>query len=431
MDYDSLLGDLTSAEYAIVGICMNDPSIVDEADLSPADFRNIHLGALYELMGRLLSEGQPTDPASICARLDTLQVGGAPLRGISRGDVLRVYTDAPPSVMAYAYAKTIREFATRRRLIEAAGRVTELARGEGDIASIVETARAEIDASSRSIARDWSMADAFDAFAAQVGEEATQFPTMWPALNDCIGGYRPGALYTVGARPGIGKSIVGVQALLDLSEHGQVIMQSLEMSEKEVLTRVTANVARINGRRLDGSGGQMRPEDWAMLERHRQYLRELPVDIDDRAGVTISQVRSRVRNAVRRGKVSGLIIDHLGLVGGDYRSAYERVTEWTRAMKILAKEFEIPVIVQAQLNRNVTARSSAIPILADLRESGSIEQDSDVVVFLFDSPEEGFGMHLAKNRQGPNGITVPLVRRGEYSRIENIERPRQSTQEEA
>jgi replicative DNA helicase len=431
MDYDSLLGDLTSAEYAIVGICMHDPRIVDEVDLSPGDFRNIHLGALYGLMGHLLSEGQPTDPASVCARLGTLQVGGAPLRGIGPSDVMRVYSDAPSAVMATAHARTIREVATRRRLIEAAGRVAEMARADGDVESIVETARAEIDASSRSIAREWSMADAFDTFAAQVGEEVTQFPTMWPGLNDCIGGYRPGALYTIGARPGIGKSIYGVQALLDLSDHGQVIMQSMEMSQKEVLTRITANVARINSRRLDGSGGQMRPEDWVMLEQHRQYLRQLPVDIDDRAGVTLAQVRSRVRNAVRKGKVSGLIIDHLGLVGGDYRSAYERVTEWTRALKILAKEFEIPVIVQAQLNRNVTARSSAIPILADLRESGSIEQDSDVVVFLFDSPEEGFGMHLAKNRQGPNGITVPLVRRGEFSRLENIEHRQSTIEEEA
>ena len=422
-DYDSLLGDLTSAEYALVGIAMNYPVVMDEVDLSPGDFRNVALGALYALLGTLNSEGLPTDPANVCARLGGLTMRGEAVRGVGPGDVIQMYTDAPGSFAAYSYAKIIRDTSTRRRLIEAASRLNELARSEGDVAEIVETARAEIDASSRGIAREWSMPDAVDRFIGQVGEEAIQYPTMWPEVNQIVGGYRPSALYTLGARPGVGKSIFGIQAALDLSQHGQVIVQSLEMSEREVLTRMAANVARVNTRRLDGSGGAMRAEDWMMLRQHQRALRELPIDIDDRAGVTLAQVRSRVRNAQRRGKVAGLIIDHLGLVGGDYRSTYERTTEWTRALKILAKEFEIPVIVQSQLNRNVTSRSSAIPILADLRDSGSIEQDSDVVMFLFSSEEEGYGLRVEKNRQGPNGVTIPMVRRGEFSRIESVQRP--------
>lgn len=430
MDYESLLGDLTSAEYAIVGIVMHDPVTMDEVDLSPGDFRNVALGALYALLATLQAEGLPTDPANVCARLGGLQAGGTPIRGVSAGEVMQMYADAPAVGAAYSYAKIIRDFATRRRLIEAASRLSEMARDtEVDVAEVVENSRAEIDNSARGITHEWSMADAVDQFVGQVGTEAVQYPTMWPELNEVIGGYRPSALYTIGARPGVGKSIFGVQAILDLAQHGQVVMQSMEMSEREILTRLTANVARINTRRLDGSGGAMRDEDWMMLREHQQFLRELPVDIDDRAGVTLAQVRSRVRSAQRRGKVAGLIIDHLGLVGGPYKSNYERVTEWTRALKILAKEFDIPVIIQSQLNRNVTGRSSAIPILADLRDSGSIEQDSDVVTFLFSSAEEGFGMFLAKNRQGPNEVVIPMVRRGEFSRIESVARPEPMTEE--
>lgn len=431
MDYESLLGDLTSAEYAIVGIAMHDPVTMDEVDLSPGDFRNVALGALYALLATLQAEGLPTDPANVCARLSGLHVNGEPIRGVGPGDVMQMYGDAPATTSAYSYAKIIRDFATRRRLIEAAARLTAMARDvEVDVAEVVENSRAEIDNSARGISHEWSMADAVDRFVGQVGTEAVQYPTMWPELNEVIGGYRPSALYTIGARPGVGKSIFGVQAILDLAQHGQVVMQSMEMSEREVLTRLTANVARVNTRRLDGSGGAMREEDWMMLREHQQFLRELPVDIDDRAGVTLAQVRSRVRSAQRKGKVAGLVIDHLGLVGGNYKSTYERVTEWTRALKILAKEFEIPVIVQAQLNRNVTGRSSAIPILADLRDSGSIEQDSDVVMFLFSSAEEGYGLHLSKNRQGPNEVTIPMVRRGEFSRIESVPRAEPMIQEE-
>jgi len=417
--YDSLLGDLTSAEYSIVGLAMHNPAVMDDVDLSPDDFQNVSLGALYALLADLTSEGSPTDPASVCGSLERLRTGGGRVRGITPADILKMYGDAPASG-AYTYARIIRNFAIRRRVIMACEQGSALAKSQGSTDEIVEQVRAMVDETSRSVAQSWDMDDAYSQFVAQVGEPVVYHPTMWPALNDVMGGYRGGALYTIGARPGTGKSIYAVQAVLDLAEQGQVVWHSMEMGDAEVFTRLTANVARINTRRIDGSGGEMRPEDWMMLREHQNFIRKLPLTLDTKRR-TMNQIRSTVRTASRRGKVSGVVIDQLGNIAAPpwARSEYEKITYHTDQLKALAGEFDVPVIVMAQLNREVEKRTSAVPNLADLRSSGSIEQDSDVVLFLYDGQEEGFGIHVAKNRQGPKDVTVPLVRRGQFSRLDN------------
>lgn len=414
-----LLGDITSAEYAIVGVAIHDPSVLDEVDLSPLDFSNLGLSRIYRLIGEMVSEGVAVDPATLAARLPALAAEG--IRGLHAVDLFDLYAQAPTRVRAYQYATIIRERAIRRRLLAAAERMAQMARMEGDISEIVENARADVDASSRGVMREWDMAEEFDAFVAQIGQEQVMYPTMWPAFNAVIGGYRPGELYVLGARPGVGKSIFGIQAMIDLAEHGTVVMHSLEMPTRQVFTRLAANIARVDTRRLDGSGGGMRPEDWVMIRQHADTVRSMPLSIDDRSSVTVNQIRSHVRTQERKGKVAGLIVDYLGLIDGSRpnMSTYDRVSENTRLLKNIAKEFDIPVIVQAQLNRQVESRSSAIPNLSDLRDSGEIEQHGGVIAFLYNSAEEGYGMWLEKNRHGPNHVNIPLVRRGQFSRLEN------------
>jgi len=416
---NTLLGDITSAEYAIVGVALHQPDVMDEVDLSPQDFDNIGLGAIYRLIGTMLSEGDAVDAATVAARIPTLEAEG--IRGIHHADILDIFTDAPARFHAHEYAKIIRDRAVRRRLLAAAERMAQMARMDGDIAEIVENARADVDASSRAVVREWDMAEEFDAFVGQIGQEQVMYPTMWPTLNAAIGGYRPGELYVLGARPGVGKSIFGIQATIDLCEYGTVVLNSLEMPTRQVFTRLAANIARVDTRRLDGSGGGMRPEDWMMIRQHADQVRSMPLSIDDRSSVTVNQIRSNVRTQQRKGKVAGLVVDYLGLIEGSRpnMSTYDRVSENTRLLKNIAKEFDIPVILQAQLNRQVESRSSAIPNLSDLRDSGEIEQHGGVIAFLYDSTDEGYGMFLAKNRHGPNMLNIPLIRRGEFSRLEN------------
>jgi replicative DNA helicase len=417
---NGMLGDITSAEYAIVGVALHDPDILDEVDLSPKDFQNLGLGAIYGLITEMLTDGQPVDPANVASRVAGLAARG--IRGLTGVDIANLYTDAPARFEARSYAKIIRNSAVRRRLLEAGTQMAQMARMEGDVEEIVENTRALVDASSRAVTVEWSMPDAFDEFIGQIGQEAVMYPTMWPALNKVIGGYRPGELHIVGARPGVGKSIFGIQAAIDLAPHGTVVMHSIEMPTKQVLTRLTANIARVDTRRLDGSGGGMRPEDWEMIRQHADTVRSMPLSIDDRSGVTVNQMRSHVRTVARKEKVSGLIVDYLGLIEGSRpgMSTYERVSENTRLLKGIAKEFDIPVIVQAQLNRQVSQRSSPIPDLTDLRDSGEIEQHGGLIWFLYESEEEGYGLFVGKNRHGPNHVRVPLVRRGEFSRLDNM-----------
>lgn len=414
-----LLGDITSPEYAIVGIALHHPEVMDEVDLSPLDFQNLGLGRIYRLIGEMLSSGEVVDPATVASRLPALANEG--FRGIHPVDISDMYGAAPSRVHSNEYARIIRDKATRRRLMAAAERMAQMARMDGDIAEIVENVRAEVDASSRGVVQQWNMADEFDAYVAQIGQEQVMYPSMWPSLNDTIGGYRPGELYVLGARPGVGKSIFGIQAMIDLADHGTVVMHSLEMPTRQVFTRLAANIARVDTRRLDGSGGGMRAEDWLMVREHAPQVRQMPLSIDDRSSVTVNQIRSHVRTETRKGKVSGLIVDYLGLIDGSRpnMSTYDRVSENTRLLKGIAKEFDIPVILQAQLNRAVESRSSAIPNLSDLRDSGEIEQHGGVIAFLYSSDEEGYGMFVAKNRHGPNHVNIPLVRRGEFSRLEN------------
>ena len=414
-----LLGNLSNAEYAIVGVALHHPEILDEVDLSPQDFENLGLGAIYGLIGEMLTEGEAVDAVTVAARLPSIAAQG--IRGITAVDIADLYGDAPGRFQADQYARIIRERAIRRRLMAAAERMAQMAKMDGDIAEIVENARADVDASSRAVIRQWDMADEFDKFVGQIGQEQVMYPTMWPALNTIIGGYRPGELYVIGARPGVGKSIYGIQAMIDLAEQGHVVMHSLEMPTRQVLTRLAANIARVDTRRLDGSGGGMRPEDWMMLRQHADEVRQMPLTIDDRSSVTVNQIRSNVRTQARKGKVAGLIVDYLGLIDGSRpnMSTYDRVSENTRLLKSIAKEFDIPVILQAQLNRQVESRSSAIPNLSDLRDSGEIEQHGGVIAFLYSSDEEGYGLYVSKNRHGPNNINIPLIRRGEFSRLEN------------
>lgn len=412
---------VTDAERMLIGAALHAPEVLDDVDLSDQDFKHLALGRLYRLMLDMRADGETVDPVHVTSKLPSLQ--GEGFRDLTPILVHDLFSDAPMgSYMADAHARIIREDATRRRLVEASARIAQAARSGGDIHEIVEAARASIDSTSRAVSRTWDMAEEFDNWLGQVGQEQEMYPTMWPPLNDAIGGYRPGELYVVGARPGVGKSIFGVQAAIDLCEYGQVVFHSLEMPTRQVLTRIAANIARVDTRRLDGSGGEMRQEDWMMIRQHADEVRSMPLSLDDRSSVTSNQVRSHVRTIARRGKVSGLIVDYLGLMSSSRPnvSTYERVSENARALKAIAKEFDIPVILQAQLNRNVEQRSSAIPGLADLRDSGEIEQHAGVAMFLYSSDEEGYGMFVPKNRHGPSQVNVPLVRRGEFSRLENV-----------
>jgi len=252
----------------------------------------------------------------------------------------------------------------------------------------------------------------------EVTEAKLYTPTIWPSLNASIGGLKPGALYVVGARPGVGKSVVALNLAMGLATKGTVAFSSLEMSRNELTLRGLASMAEVDVSRL--TRGDLTVDDRERIAAARPRFNR-QVAIDDRPGVGPSQIRAFARSIQRGGNLAGIVIDYMQLMtlpGKEPR--HEKVSEMSRQLKILAKDLNVPVIALSQLNRGSEQRADKIPTLSDLRESGSIEQDADVVILLSrpeDKPADII-FDVAKNRHGRQGL-VELVWRGNIARIDD------------
>jgi replicative DNA helicase len=243
----------------------------------------------------------------------------------------------------------------------------------------------------------------------QLTEEPDQCPTPWSSLNDIIGGLRPGGLYVVAARPSVGKSVVALQLARALTAKGSVAFSSLEMSESDVQIRAVSMDLRINLTRLIER--RLTDNDWAKIRDRRAAWQDVPLFIDDRSGVTITDIKRFARSVHRRKPLAGLVVDYLQLMAqapGDSRPRQEFVADMSRQLKILAMEMHIPVIALSQLNRGSTQREDKRPAISDMRESGAIEQDADVVILLhreiMGETKGDLELLVAKNRNGSTNI---------------------------
>ncbi|GMA33522.1 replicative DNA helicase [Litorihabitans aurantiacus] len=409
------------AEKVLLGLCMTrGRRVAHDLTLNPADFYTPAHEQLYGLIQRLAGEGKPTDLATINANLASVdQIH----RGLITAPLLieceEVALGADGSV-AY-YSRLVADYATRRHLSTAAVKISQLARGEGEVGELVEMARGLIDGTRSSIVSDIVLlGDDYDEFVAGLDRETRTVPTPWPGLTKIISGWAPGGLYVIAARPSIGKTIVGLQVALWLTRHGYVSFTSLEMTRRELQQRATAYIAQVQLGALKGRS-PWNPEltvvDRERIAENTDTMKALRLAVNDSPGATVNSIRSHARSVSRLGKLSAVVVDYLGLLSatpGDRRSRYEMVTEWSRHLKTLAMEMQVPVIVLAQLNRGSTQRADGRPQLSDLRDSGSVEQDADVVMLLHaeDPADRNVDMGIAKNRQGVLG-RVEFTKRGE------------------
>lgn len=414
---DTVWDELTvvDAERLIIGIALHDPATTAEVRLEPGDFSDIRCATVWDTARDLHAHGRPTDPATILANLR------GDIRGIDPIWVADIYGAAPQTVLADHYASIVTNAATHRRLNATATRIQQMVRDNVPAGEAVEMARAEIDACSQSTTtatgymRD-HLGDMLDA----LEEEPTFTPTPWADLNHLIGGWRPGALYVLGARPGAGKTLMSTQAAVDIaSRGGAVALNNLEMSRQEVMFRVTSQVAGVHlGRILDR---KLTPEDWDRITKHAAAIRDLPLSIDDNSYARPVDVKAHARTIARDGNLTAIVVDYLQLMKGppgDKRPRHEIVSDISRDLKLLAKDMRVPVIALAQLNRNA---AGAPPTLADLRESGALEQDSDVVLLLHVNPDDPTDLNVAvaKNRHGATGA-FQLLRRGHLARVDDL-----------
>lgn len=408
----------SEVEKAVIGCAMGGRTALYDLVAVQADhFADLRHSALWRLIQAMDWAGEPVTPQTVLANLP--RIPESERRGVDSVWIFDAYQAGTPISMAESLGRRVRDLAQMRRIGAALAKSQQVLDGTGEPGEILETIRDLIDSAEPDGPQGRMLGDEIDETVNSFYEPSVIYETPWGELNGLIQGWRPGGLYVVGARPGVGKSIMGLQAAVALAAIGPVAVNSLEMGRREVHTRIVSQVTGVRMSHLTGKmrghGGPNAADD-AAIARDIQGIRELPISIDDRSSLSVLDVRAHARSLSRRGKLAGVVVDYLQLMSGtrgDRRPRHEIVADQSRQLKILAKELECPVIALSQLNRASESRDGKAPSLADLRESGAIEQDADAVLLLHVPDLEGsvppvpdlgsLVVTVAKNRQGEVG----------------------------
>jgi replicative DNA helicase len=393
---------------------------------------------IFDVISVLTARGAAVDPITVAEELrrrDLLETVGGP------SALLALQANAPGTGNAAHYARIVRDHALLRRLISAAGSIAERAyglpddvrkavdeaeslvfdiarhEGEGTTAPIKELLRETLD----------RLEELYDR-----GSEITGTPTGYYDLDEMTAGLQPGALVVVGARPAMGKTsfALGMATHAAMKAHRPVLVFSLEMSKVELSQRILCSEARVDSKKV--RNGNLSTGDWEAIVNATGRLAEAPIWIDDNPNVNVMEIRSKARRLRSDvGEIGMVIVDYIQLMTG--RTGAENrqveVSEISRGLKLLAREIGAPVVALAQLNRGLEQRADKRPMLSDLRESGALEQDADVVMFIYrhevyePSPEHAglAEIIVAKHRSGPTGL-AQLSFLSHYTRFENMAR---------
>lgn len=429
------------AEISVLGaILIDKDAIVDVVEfLRPEHFYEEGNGAVYKAMLSLFEKHEPIDIVTVTAELkkngDFEKVGGAAY-------LTELLNIVPTSAHAENYGRIVQDNATRRSLISAAAKITEEATtGEGDVKNILDLAESEIFAISQYHARrDFipvkdALAESFDRLD-ELHKKAGGLrgvPTSFADLDNRLAGMQASNLLILASRPGQGKTalVLNIAQQASVDQKIPVGFFSLEMSKEELVDRLLVAQADVDAWRL--KTGRLTDEDFAKLSTAMGELAEAPLFIDDTPGANILEIRTKARRLQVQQGVKLLIVDYLQLVdaGRKFDSRVQEVSLISASLKNLARELKIPVLAVSQLSRAVETRGTRVPQLADLRESGAIEQDSDVVMFIYREEEpEKWGeriltkLLIAKHRNGPLG-EIELIFRGDRIRFYGIEKKRE------
>ena len=411
-----------AAEMSILGSLMLMPAMIDEVAeivVGPDFYRPAH-EVIFSAITTAHWDGQPVDAVAVA---DILGKRGELTKAGGQAYLHQCVQAVSTPANADYHADIVREKAVLRRLIEAGTRVTQLGYGGGDVTGLVDQAQAAVDEIASGRATDLrSAADTVTDVFAEMDAPSRYQSTPWPSLNDAILGLTKGRLYVIGARPGVGKTIVATGlALWWLQKHQEAVaFSTLEMPREEITMRVLSAMSGVDFMDLQkGSLGEFQRKQ---AEEAGATLRRLPpLWVDDREQVDPAHVRSHARMAARRSKLGLVIVDYLQLMesarGSENRN--QEVAKFSRQLKKLARSLDVPVVALSQLNRGSEHRGpDAPPRLSDLRDSGAVEQDADVVVLLHrpDAGSTDLVAAVAKNRQGPKA-KVDLTVDGSRMRV--------------
>jgi replicative DNA helicase len=429
--------DIAAEQCVLGGMMLSKDAISDVLEVIKATdhYRPAHQ-IVHETILDLYGRGEPADAITVAAELtkhgDIGKVGGAPY-------LHTLIASVPTAANAGYYARIVRERAILRRLVEVGTRIVQLGyAGDADADELVDRAQAEVyGVTERRGTDDYLplseiMTGALDELEAIEKHTTIQgVPTGFLDLDSLTNGLHAGQMIVIAARPAIGKSTLA----LDLARAASIkndltsVIFSLEMSRSEITMRLLSAEARVSLQAM--RTGKMTPDDWNRLALRMSEVAHAPMFIDDSPNMSMMEIRAKCRRLKQQHDLRLVIIDYLQLMSSPKRveSRQQEVSELSRSLKLLAKELGVPVIAVAQLNRGPEQRTDKRPMLSDLRESGSIEQDADVVILLHredayerESPRAGEADFIvAKHRNGPT-TTVTVAFQGHYSRFVDMAR---------
>ncbi|MEU8920350.1 replicative DNA helicase [Kitasatospora sp. NPDC048545] len=428
------------AEQATVGGMMFDRDKVGEvcSVLKPRDYQRPAHEEIHKAIVRLFSRGEPTDPIAVTAELartgDLQRVGGAPY--------LHALMETARTALDAAYcASIVHEQAVLRRLVKAGMRITDMGRAaEGNVREIVDAAQKELFEVADEHAEEDMLAvadtmgghlDDVEARKANQGK-LVGVPTGYADLDALTGGLRGGQMIVVAARPAMGKSTLALDFARSAAiQHGlPTVIFSLEMSRGEIHDRLLSAEAKVLLERV--RSGNLTDDDWTRIARRMPAITAAPLYIDASAQLTGMDIRTKARRLAQKHPLGLVVIDYLQLMqsgGGKAENRQLEVSEISRGAKTLAKELNVPVVALSQLNRGPEQRQDKKPVVSDLRESGSIEQDADMVILLHredayekESPRAGEAdLIVGKHRNGPTA-TITVASQLHYSRFTDLAR---------
>jgi replicative DNA helicase len=415
------------AEEALLGAMLLSRDAITasvEARVETSDFYKPAHGHVYEAVMSLYGQGEAVDNLTVAEELRRADL----LDAIGGRDLLRnLAVGTPASANAAHYAKIVNELALLRRLIAVAGDIAEMGyEPTDDVVETLDRAEslvfevAEHRVADTLVGLSDSLQHTLDQLEAVYGRDGdvTGIPTGYQDLDSLLLGLQPSNLVVVAARPGCGKTsfALGAASNVALTTRRPVLFFSMEMGSIELTKRMLAAEARVEARRLQT--GNIPEAEWSRIAHAVGRLSEAPLFIDDNPHCTVMEMRAKARRTrARYGDLGLVVVDYLQLMTPSTSRRSENrqveVAEISRGLKILARELECPVMALSQLNRQLEYRQDKRPMLADLRESGALEQDADVVIFLYrdeiynpESDDRGTAeIHVAKHRNGPTGTT--------------------------
>jgi replicative DNA helicase len=426
------------AEESLLGAMMLSRDAIAAAvqQVSASDFYKPAHAHVFEAIASLYGAGEPVDGVTVAEELSRADlfdaIGGA-------ATLAHLQASTPATSNAGHYAKIVEEHSLMRKLISVAGEIADIGYAQpDDVEKAVDQAESMVfQVAERKVTDTLApmhdlMEGSLDRLEAlyERGDSITGVATGFHDLDDILAGLQDSALIVIGARPAMGKTALGLGMAANAALEAQrpVLLFSLEMSHLELTQRMLCSEARVDSKRI--RTGNLQEADWSKISHAVGRLGDAPIWIDDNPNLTVMEIRAKARRLKAKiGDLGLVVVDYLQLMTGrnGAESRQVEVSEISRGLKILARELETPVVALSQLSRGLESRTDKRPMLADLRESGSIEQDADVVLFLYrdevydpESPHRGTAeIIVSKHRNGPTGV-ARVAFLDHFTRFENM-----------